>query len=342
MVDSSARSKFIEDELRQVKTKVSTLQDAELVSCVPQQVRIDVQRTKSKRMSICMQFPSEYPDQLIIVELKSRTLPQRFLDATLKAVDANKEQFLRARQQAVAVARFICEYLDSNPLCVCAEEISDLRKEANVDADKGEFLKIKQKQSLVHLRAQEGAYFVEAKMTMDAQYPETYASTSVETNMPAVFQRFLTAQAKEVARRCVQPPLLRRKKGEKPVPVANFEPRPSLLPVGKFILQTARRYPTELCAICRVVCFPPDPSALTEDMEGDDFVERVYCGHIFHHRCIDKYMKTPPFKGGKKCPQCADIIFHDKWRASDQIREERWAHEQAKQRELDEVEDFLS
>lgn len=340
MVDPSA--KIIDDELRQVKTKISTLKDAQLVSCVPQQVRIDVQRTKSKRMTVCMQFPAQYPDRLIIVELKSKTLPQRFLDATLKSVDANKEQFLRARQQVLPVARFICDYLDANPLCVCAEEISDLRKEASVNTENGEFLTVKQKQNLVHLRAQERAYFVEARMTVDEQYPESSVSTSFETNLPALFQRFLAGQTKEIARRCVQPPLLRRKKGEKPPPVVQFEPRPSLFPVGKFVLETIRRYPNELCGLCRVVCLPSDPTTNTEDMDSDGFVERVYCGHIFHHCCIDKYMTTPPFKGGKKCPQCGDIIFHDKWRASDQIREERWAHEQAKQRELDEVEDFLS
>jgi len=26
-------------------------------------------------------------------------------------------------------------------------------------------------------------------------------------------------------------------------------------------------------------------------------VERVYCGHLYHHGCLAKYLKTPPFKG---------------------------------------------
>lgn len=47
-------------------------------------------------------------------------------------------------------------------------------------------------------------------------------------------------------------------------------------------------------------------------------------------------------EGGKECPACASIIYHDKWKDSEKTREERWAHKEAKQRELDEVADFLA
>ena len=70
-------------------------------------------------------------------------------------------------------------------------------------------------------------------------------------------------------------------------------------------------------------------------------MEKVYCGHLFHHKCLDVYMKTPPFDGGKKCPECAKRIYHDKWNASPEVAEARWAHEQAKHRELADVVDFL-
>ena len=98
-------------------------------------------------------------------------------------------------------------------------------------------------------------------------------------------------------------------------------------------------------------------------MNGKDenYIERVYCGHLFHHGCMDRYMKTPPFESlycillgtppglihsilsdGKLCPTCNLRIYHDKWNISPRLAEERWAHKQARQRELDEVVDFLT
>ena len=46
--------------------------------------------------------------------------------------------------------------------------------------------------------------------------------------------------------------------------------------------------------------------------------------------------------GGKKCIVCRQRIAHDKWNISPHIAEQRWAHQQARQREIDEVADFLS
>ena len=45
--------------------------------------------------------------------------------------------------------------------------------------------------------------------------------------------------------------------------------------------------------------------------------------------------------GGKKCLACDNRIYHDKWSITPEVAEARWAHKQAKDRELDEVIDFL-
>ena len=47
------------------------------------------------------------------------------------------------------------------------------------------------------------------------------------------------------------------------------------------------------------------------------------------------------FLDGKKCPACNNTIYHEKWNATPKLAEDRWAHKQAKQRELEEVVDFL-
>lgn len=69
-------------------------------------------------------------------------------------------------------------------------------------------------------------------------------------------------------------------------------------------------------------------------------IERLYCGHILHQECLLKYLKLPPF-GNKRCTTCGAPIFHAKWKLSDKLAEARWAHEQARARELAEVEDFF-
>ena len=45
--------------------------------------------------------------------------------------------------------------------------------------------------------------------------------------------------------------------------------------------------------------------------------------------------------GGKKCHACKQRIYHEKWKVTPELAEARWAHEQAKRRELDEVVDFF-
>lgn len=45
--------------------------------------------------------------------------------------------------------------------------------------------------------------------------------------------------------------------------------------------------------------------------------------------------------GGKKCPKCKERIFHDKWNVHPKLAEERWAHQEARRREVAEVAEFL-
>jgi len=45
--------------------------------------------------------------------------------------------------------------------------------------------------------------------------------------------------------------------------------------------------------------------------------------------------------GGKKCPACGNRIYHEKWKITPELAEARWAHKEARRRELSEVVDFL-
>ena len=47
------------------------------------------------------------------------------------------------------------------------------------------------------------------------------------------------------------------------------------------------------------------------------------------------------FLGGKKCVSCGQRIFHEKWKIPPKLAEERWAHQEARKREIAEVAEFL-
>jgi len=47
------------------------------------------------------------------------------------------------------------------------------------------------------------------------------------------------------------------------------------------------------------------------------------------------------FAGGKKCPKCGCLVFHENWKLTPELSEARWAHQEARRRELAEVVDFL-
>ena len=45
--------------------------------------------------------------------------------------------------------------------------------------------------------------------------------------------------------------------------------------------------------------------------------------------------------GGKKCLACNQRLSHDKWNVRPKLAEDRWAHQEARKREIAEVADFL-
>lgn len=186
--------------------------------------------------------------------------------------------------------------------------------------------------------------------------------------------RFLNGQAREIARQCVEAPL-RMQVNTQP----SFEPRPSFAKAIGFLVEATNEFHLETCPICRNRCLPETASnVVTNDMQ-DNYVERVYCGHIYHQGCLKQYIREPPFPpAGKTCPaqkkhprsdeqhkfvhtlaptitrksqasgpgtesflSCNIRLSHDRWGLNVKLAEARWAQQQARVRELEEVIDFL-
>ncbi|XP_041354716.1 uncharacterized protein LOC121372466 [Gigantopelta aegis] len=322
----------IEAELAQVRLKVPAIEGFILDAAVPILVRAIYRRTEHKQVTIHVQFPAGYPREPVIMEFKSKTLSDRLLDGLMKVCDEEAKRNVGQRQ-VILMLNFIKKFIDENPLCVCHPEISYIKQSLISGDDK---VILKQKNSQIVIKVFQDSYFMNIRISVPEDYPIAQVQTEItDTNFPILLRTNFQAQAIEIARQCIQPPL---KKTPKAPP---FVPKPSLRPVCDYLISVCvKRYPQEICPICKEKVLSEDPKLVNSDPKRG--IERVYCGHLFHNECLDAYMKTPPFTGGKKCPGCDQRIFHDKWKIPPELAETRWAHKQARQRELEEVVDFLS
>ncbi|XP_041452763.1 uncharacterized protein LOC121405854 [Lytechinus variegatus] len=324
---------FINKELEDVRKRcVDEVPGSEIVACHPAAVRIRIVRTKYKKLEVCMQFQGKYPDEAIIIEIKSKTIPDKLREGLTKICDEQAKTLL-GKPQILHVVKFVQQFLADNPFSVCSEEVSFIKRELITEKDE---IKMKQKSGVIVITIREAEYFMKFRLKVPDLYPEQQiVLENVENNFPELFHKMFLAQTEEMARRCVQPPLKRKPKDPP------FEPSPSLKKVAVYLIDCLRTYPGSICPICRERAFTPNPEHAVKDETHGRFVVWVYCGHIFHKGCLDEFFKTPPFTGGKKCPSCGKRIYHDKWNITPKVAEERWAHQEARRRELDEVVDFL-
>ncbi|CAG0901662.1 unnamed protein product, partial [Darwinula stevensoni] len=278
----------LKQELLDVKAKCEKcIPNSELVACVPAQVRVNIVKTKNKQLTACLQFPEDYPNKQVLIELKSKSIcDQTLAQLTIICDDAAKKHL--GQPQILLVLRLIGEFLDNNPLCICANEIASIKK-LLTDSDE---LKLRQATSSLTLKVVCQKYFLFCKIAIPENYPEEQVGiVEKECNFPSSFLKWFIAQSVEIARQCVQPPL--KKDPKAPA----FVCKPSLWPVVSFIVETVKRYPCEKCHVCGTVCFPENPKDVVNDERSGMSIKRIHCGHIYHLRCLLKYMKKPPFQG---------------------------------------------
>lgn len=323
---------FIEDELSEVKRLCeNVVPGSKLVSCVRSMVRVQISKTDYKTIVLCMQFPEDYPKALLLMEVKSKTLSESVLCAILELLEQHLKQFI-GKAQILNAIKFLHNFIESSPVSVCCyNEIKELKKKLSEDDE----LKVKEKSSSLTLKVSNSGYYWKSKITIPDNYPQQAIDLhESDSNFSPAFYRHMVAQAREIARRCVEPPI---KKKQNEV----FKPSPSLQKTVEFLIDCVKRLPQEKCQICNEVCFPSNPELLETNENAPKHIERVFCGHLFHFECFMKFMKSPPF-GNKTCNICGSKIYHFKWSLSDKLAEQRWAYQQARERELQEVQDFFN
>lgn len=325
----ASAEEIISLELDQVKQKAPSIEGVTLEAAVQTIVRASIRLVGLRTITVCLQFPDQYPQEPIVIELKSKTLPEKVCDKITKICEEEAKKW-QGQRQVLQCIHFVKNFLVDNPLCVCSEEILTVKKKFLNSEDS---VTLEQATSKVIYRITQEQYFMQFCLSVPDDYPNKQVKIELEDhNFPETLKINFLSQAVEIARRCVQPPMKKKPKE------APFEPQPSLLPVVKFLVECVKKYPLMCCPLCKERVLPQTPSATVTDKRRR--MEKLYCGHLFHFGCLYKYIKTPPFTG-KVCSDCGSAIYHDKFKLSPQLMEARWAHKQARQRELDEVVDFL-
>ena len=305
------------------------LEGVTLIACYESLIQIRFKRTDYRQLVLCIQFSKDYPDSVLLLEAKSKTISDELLAGIVKVTEEHLQKF-RGQPQVVAAARFVRNFIWDNRFVVCSEELSFIKKELICDEDT---LKVKQKLGVLHIKAIKNKYHLDCKLTIPDDYPVKPVSFVVTSNFPVDLEKVFVGQATEIARQCVEPPIVKKKTQQ------DFVPQPSLKRVAVHLVKEClRRFPSEKCPCCQKSVLPEDPST---KLSSSLSIELVYCGHLYHHGCLDRLMTSPPFGENKKCPACGKRIFHDKWNISAKLMEERWAHQEARKREVDEVADFL-
>lgn len=159
---------FIEDELSEVRRIYeNVIPGCKLISCVRSMVRAEIKRTDCKVIVACIQFPEDYPSSILLLELKSKTLPDKLL-AGLTSVCEKEAKKLVGKAQVLCILKFIRNFLDENPLSCCYDEINTLKSYLKG----GDELKLKQKSSSLILKVSNAAYYLHVKIIIPDEYPK--------------------------------------------------------------------------------------------------------------------------------------------------------------------------
>ncbi|CAM1294490.1 Uncharacterised protein g1027 [Pycnogonum litorale] len=199
----------ISDELEDIRKHCTDqIEGSEVIACLPAIVRISITRTKYKQITAVLQFPENYPSDPLITELKSKALPDKLLEGLTKACDQEAKKYL-GRPQILRILKFLRQFIDEKPLCICSHEINQIKCRLSEDDE----CKIVQKTSSVHLKLVQRRYYISIKFTVPDYYPDEQLTVEEkDSNFPPVFRRWFVAQSTEIARQCIQPPLKKKPK----------------------------------------------------------------------------------------------------------------------------------
>lgn len=124
-------SSLLEEELAQLPREVSGIPHTELVTCHSSMVQIKVRlvsqtlsydltwkmllfsrMTAHKHVVVCVQFPADYPNSFLLIELKSKTIPSKFIDSLVSVCDQEMKKHRGKKQVGYLVCRYISRLME--------------------------------------------------------------------------------------------------------------------------------------------------------------------------------------------------------------------------------------
>ena len=118
----------IDDELQELKKCCeNVIPDSKLIACVAAMIRVELKKSVFKTMAVCFTYPTNYPTNHILVEIKSKTLSRKLLDGLEKVAEVEAKRYI-GKPHVLFILKFINQFFDDNPLACCSEEISEVKK----------------------------------------------------------------------------------------------------------------------------------------------------------------------------------------------------------------------
>lgn len=175
--------------------------------CLADFVRLSISRSRIKHLKAVIHLTEGYPaEDIATVQLSSRTLPE----ALLRKLEVACEREAKAHAGAyhlMPVVRIIVRALEANRFVACADEVAGLKALLNQGASApsgsaGDQLRIHERSGKVAIRAVEGAYWLEATITIPDQYPDDAPSVEITgTNFDPRIRDICVNNAREIVRR---------------------------------------------------------------------------------------------------------------------------------------------
>ncbi|QDZ18796.1 hypothetical protein HOP50_02g13000 [Chloropicon primus] len=200
------------------------------------------------------------------------------------------------------------------------------------------FLALTEARIRLHGDAQE---VVDASMLEDRP-PEKEAKSKMKKKVHPRKVVFQTAASKNTEAEMLQKQEERERERLKKLLEDSNRPKviePRIFIIVEFVYKELLKPVVESkCPCCDKKILPSDPkhcAKIPSKMKAD----RLYCGHFYHHHCLTNYLSNPPFDD--ECHICGAQISHHKFVDTKQQLEKRWAQKQARQREIEDLEDLF-
>jgi len=162
-------------------------------------IQVFIERSAFVKVRISLQFPDQYPEKPILIEISSNVLPPG-LQKKLKKIGQDKSSELLGRPQALAVITSINNFLMTNKLIVCWKE---LKQAFQLIEGKGT-ISCKEDSGEIKIHLNSGNFYLKFFIQIPDGYPAQELTLQFKSNnFPGTIAQMFELQAKEVVRRCV-------------------------------------------------------------------------------------------------------------------------------------------